>query len=357
MPVTTVDITNTQTLKQGFEMLPQAQSYLRDLFFPTNTATDIFNTEDVLVDYRDGDAKVAPYVLKGGKGSQRAAFKTERFTPPRIAPKRTLTIDDLKKRGFGEAISSTMTPAEREAALALRDLTDLDKQTTRTEELMCATLLLNSKITMTHYATGEADTATEEVTLKFFEGESNPNAYTTAAKWNTEGADILGDLYTMAQALVQKGRPVTHAILGADASMAVLKDETIRKLLDTNNYRMGAVEAKQLPSGVISLGKISVHGIQLELVNVCGTYEADDGTITPYIPANACIVTAAGVGRTLYGCVTQMEPADKQFHSYAGRRVPKYVPDVENDTRTLTLTSCPLPAPNYMGGWISAIVA
>ena len=353
---TTVDITRTHTLKQGFEMLPGAASFLRDRYFPTNTATDVFNTEDVLVDYKDGTKTLAPFVLKGGKGNDRVWHTTDRFTPARIAPKRTLTVDDLKKRGFGEALSSGLAPAEREAALALRDLQDLDKQITRREELICAELLMNNAVTMKHYANGDSATADQDITLKFYDGDTNPNQYTPAINWGESGAKIVDDLYAMSQMLIQKGRTASDVILGSDAAAALLGDAEIRELLDIRNFNVGALAPEALPNGVIFLGRLSAWGVALNIFNYCETYVDDAGKTQFYIPANAAIVTAENVGRTLYGCVTQVEQIDKQFHSYEGRRVPKYVSDVDADERTLTLTACPLPAPNYKDGWISATV-
>ena len=352
---TTVDITYTQTLKQGFEMLPQATSFLRDRYFPTNEATDIFTTEDVLIDYRDGDKKLAPFVKKGGKNGARVAFATDRFTPARIAPQRTLTVDELKKRGFGEAISSGLTPAQREAAHTLRDLQDMDAGITRSEEMICSKLLCESKVTLKHFVDGTSST-TEDVVIQFFDGETNPNTYTPATLWNKDGADIQGDLFAMAQQLIQNGRSAADLVLGSDAAAAVLSDEKIIKILDTNNYKVGALAPETLPAGVIHLGRLSIRGVSLDLFSYPATYTDDDGTVKPFIPADTAILTAPAVGRTLYGCVTQIEQIDKQFHSYPGRRVPKYLSNAETDSRTITLTACPLPAPNYKKGWVAAKV-
>ena len=43
----------------------------------------------------------------------------KRFTPSYIAPKRPLTIDDLKKRGFGEALYTKLTPQQRQGVIML----------------------------------------------------------------------------------------------------------------------------------------------------------------------------------------------------------------------------------------------
>ena len=71
-----LDLTKTYTLLATYEALPPVPSFLKDRYFPTNAMTDVFNTDDVLVDYKDGNKKAAPYVLPttGGKVIARDAF-------------------------------------------------------------------------------------------------------------------------------------------------------------------------------------------------------------------------------------------------------------------------------------------
>lgn len=122
-----LDLTRTQTLLAAYEATPPVTSFLKDRYFPTNNMTDIFNTDDVLVDFKDNGRKVAPFVLPtvGGVPTGRAAYTTDRFTPPLIAPKRTLSVDELKKRGFGEAIFSGVAPADRKVLITFDIMPEL----------------------------------------------------------------------------------------------------------------------------------------------------------------------------------------------------------------------------------------
>lgn len=106
---------DTHTLLMAVQQLVPAATFLRDRYFPTNDASDIFSTEDVLVEYRDGVRKLAPFVAprKGGVTILRKGYTMERYTPPFVAPRRTLTLDELRKRGFGEALYSQLTPEQR----------------------------------------------------------------------------------------------------------------------------------------------------------------------------------------------------------------------------------------------------
>lgn len=350
MPVN-ISTEYTHTLLAGLNKVQRATSFLRDRYFPTNATTDIFNTEKVLIDYKDGNRKVAPFILAGGKEVTRDGFDTVEYNPPRIAPKMPCTIDDLKKRGFGEALESRLTPAERALKMNIEDLQDLDKRITRREELMCAEILLNNKIDMVHQ-NSETDTGTTTVTLKFYSGETNPQAYTTAAYWDAAGAKIIDDIFAMANELKQKGRNVADLILGNGAVQAFVTNDEVLKLLDTKNYMIGQVAPVELPSGAFQIGVIVAYGIRLNVFSYPETYTDDAGETKSFIPNGAVIVTAPGAGRTLYGCVTQLEP-DREYYSYPGRRVPKYLADEANDKRTLTLTAKPVPCPNCSFSWIT----
>ena len=67
-------------------------------------------------------------------------------------------------------------------------------------------------------------------------------------------------------------------------------------------------------------------------------------------------VGAPAAGRTVYGAITQVEQSDGEFHTYAGRRVPKYVSSAEGNSRTLTISSRPLMIPNNKNPFIVADV-
>lgn len=350
-----LDITKTHTLLAAYEAIPPVSSFLKDRYFPTNRMTDVFNTDDVLVDFKDNGKKAAPFVSPavGGVAILRDGFATDTFTPPLIAPQRTLSIDDLKKRGFGEAIFSGVAPADRKTLITLRDLQDLDKMTTRREEIMAAETMINDKCVMKHIT---AETGkTDDKVIQFHDGDTNPYQYTLAKGWDEDGAAILQDLQAMVKMLTEKGLPAEDLIIAADVADAIINNPTLQKLLDNNRMNLGGIAPLELPAGAAHIGTLNVFGKLINLIAYTETYEADDGTITPYIPDGTVILTAPAAGRGLYGSVTQLE-FDGEFYSYPGRRVPKYMPSFEKNTRTLTLSSCPVLIPKNKGAWISAKV-
>lgn len=351
-----LDITRTQTLLAAYEATPAVPSFLKDRYFPTNAMTDIFTSEDVLVDYKENGRKVAPFVLPsvGGVPTGRAAYTTDRFAPPLIAPKRTLTVDDLKKRGFGEAVFSGVSPAERKVLITLRDLKDLDEMTTRREEIMAAEIMINDKIVMKQYKDAEGS-LTEEKTMQFHDGGVNPYQYSPTTGWDAAGAKILADINNMITMLTEKGLPAEELIVAGDVADAIINDATIKDLLANRRMNLGDITPLELPAGAAHIGTINVYGKIIKIIAYTETYENDEGTIVPYIPNGTAILTAPGAGRGLYGAVTQLE-WDGEYYTYPGRRVPKYLPDPSSNVRTLTLSSCPLLIPKNKGAWISAKV-
>jgi len=349
-----LDLTKTHTLLAAYEAIPKVPAFLKDRYFPTNAMTDVFNTDDVLVDYRDGSKKAAPFVVPtvGGKIIDRSAFTTDRYTPPLIAPQRTLSIDDLKKRGFGEAIFNNVAPADREALITLRDLRELDEMTTRREEIMAAETLINSKCVMKQWDGSNYDT-TE--TIQFYSGGSNPYQYTPAKGWDTSEGVILQDLNQMVLMLTRKGLAAEELVVSGDVADAIINNTAIQKLLDNNRMNLGGIAPLELPEGAAHIGTLNVFGKMIKIISYVETYENDEGTVTPYIPDGTVILTAPGAGRGLYGAVTQLE-YDGAFYSYTGRRVPKYLPDPKTNVRTMTLSSCPILIPKNKGAWISAKV-
>jgi hypothetical protein len=105
--------------------------------------------------------------------------------------------------------------------------------------------------------------------------------------------------------------------------------------------------------GVVWLGHINFSGFDLDIYVVRETYTDQGGKSERLFPAKSAMVTAPGCGRMMYGQVTQMEP-DKQYHTYAGKRIPKTVADQDKDIRKLRLVSRPLAAPKALAPWIYA---
>jgi len=346
----------THTLLMAVERLTPANSFLRDRYFPTNVASDVFATDDVLVEYKDGSKKLAPFVAprKGGVTILRSGYTMERYTPPFVAPKRALSYDDLSKRGFGEALFSQLTPAQRQQTLILKDADELGEFITRREELMAAETLLTNGCIMKHIA--DDANVDDEMEIRFYTGEQNPAHFTPEIGWNDPDANIIGDLGVMIRLLTSKGLRATELVCSPDVADAIINNNGIKEMLNNRRYEIGNVEPEALAPGAAIVAKLNIGGRIISVISYDETYTDDDGNDKQYIPSGKCILTAPACGRTLYGAVTQVEQADGEFHTYAGKRVPKYLSSAEGNTRSLTISSRPLLIPNHKNPFIAGDV-
>ena len=345
-----LNYTDTATLLAAYKEQKAANKFLQSRYFPDGTT---FTTSQVLVEYKDGNQKLAPFVSPeiGGKVVRRDGFEANAYKPAFIAPKRALTIDSLTQKGFGEALYGELTPAERALQITADDLTDMDEMIVRRQEQMCAQVLQENALTMNHY--GDDNTLVATKKIEFFK-DVNDAVYTPVAKWNEADADIIGDVAAIAKLLTTRGLPATDVILGSVAADAFLNNEKILKLLDTRNINIGAIDPTEGFDEAVFLGQINCKGRKLNFIQYDATYEAEDGTIKPYINDNDIIVTAPACGVTNYGAITQIDFGNADYTTHAEKRVPLY--SIKDQVREVALRTAPLVQPKHKNAFIKATV-
>ena len=346
------DIFDTYYMAGMVQEIVPVQSFFRDRYFPTNAATDIFNSNKVLVEYRDRDRAMAPFVVRraGDIPVARGGYEIHEYEPPYIAPSRLLTLDDLQKRGYGEALYVGSTPAERARALQMQDLTELDARILRREEWMAAQTMINNGCTIVAYI--DDDTVGETYDIFYFDTSGgNPAKYTVSTKWDG-GGSFEGDVSAMVNDLLDRGLPAADLVIGTDVAAFLLDDETLLKKLDNRRADFGRLAPRVRYPGVTWLGNLNFDGTDLDIFSVRETVRDKSGTVRLF-PATAAMVTAPGCGHMMYGRIDQIED-DNEYHSFAMQRVPKFVVDKDKDTRKLRLGSRPLAAPHCKAPWMYA---
>ena len=150
-----LNYTDTAVLLAAYKEQKAPNTFLQNRYFPDGT---VFTTSQVLVEYKDGNQKLAPFVSPeiGGKAVRRDGYKATAYEPAFIAPKRTLTIDNLTQTGFGEALYGEVTPEDRAVKITADDLTEMDEMIVRRHEQMCAQVLQENALTMNHYGDDNA---------------------------------------------------------------------------------------------------------------------------------------------------------------------------------------------------------
>ncbi len=330
------------------KMMP-ARSFFRRTFFPDMTP---FVTEEVLLDYKKGKRKMAPFVAPrvGGITMDRQGFRTDKYTAPKIAPQRQITIDDIVIRGIGENVFSQRTPADRQTELLGRDLAEMDDMITRREEWMIRELLFNGQINVKGYIDYNNSKYVDQV-INY--GVTNKEILAGAALWDQGTSTKLADLKRWRlQVIRTSGRAPTMVILGQDAAEKFLSDaQVVDKLKQFNSKQLEIAPVVQ-DDALTYLGRI--HDLALDLYTYDEWYVDDDGTEKAMVPANQILLARPNTGELLYGAVTQMEAG--QFYTYEGPRIPKSWADDENEQRMIRLSSRPVPKPEDVDDWFVATV-
>ena len=157
MPQNPWSIKDTFELVGICELIKAPASYLVDTFFPKKMP--VSNSSYVAVEYRKSGRVLAPYVVKGGSGVNinRGSSRVNLYSAPMMAPKRTIGLQDIELRQFGEQpVFSTITPAERAALMQANDLVELLRTIQNRKAKMASDILQTGQTVIKGYA-DEAD--------------------------------------------------------------------------------------------------------------------------------------------------------------------------------------------------------
>jgi len=343
-----INIYNTQTMLAAIIKMKPVHTFLRSTFFP---GMNTFVTEEVMLDFKKGKRKMAPFVAPrvGGITMDRQGYRTDKYRAPKIAPQRAMTVDDLVIRGMGENVFSTRTPAARQAELLGTDLSEMDDMITRREEWMVRELLFSGKITMKGFTDHTNELYIEEtLDYKFTNKET-----LSTKKWGAADAEILKNLEDWRLEVIQKsGKAPTICIMGQSAKTAFMNDAEVKSKMDLRNMYLGQINPVIISDAVTYIGRLSELGLDIYTYNEW--FIDDEGTETPLVPVDHILLGRPNMGELLYGAITQLEK--ETFFTYEGSRIPKAWSEEKNDIRMVRLSSRPVPKPEDVDDWFVADV-
>lgn len=355
-----VNILDTYYMAGLWEGLSPVPTFFRDRYFPTG-AGDIYAADKVLVEYKDGDNDMAPFMVMGADpiNVKREGYEIHDYSPTYVSQSRDLTADQLKQRGFGEAILSKSTEEERAAKLVSEDLALLERRFSRTEEYLCSQVMINNGFTIQEHL-DETHTRTAE--LKYYDPLKGNDGVYTITQWGagTTFADVCADIEAMCDALSERGLPAVDLVIGRKVRDFLLSMSDFRELV---NKQSGIIVAeggiRQTLSqyqGVTFLGTINFNGYDLNVIVSNEQYSAVSGgsvVRTNYFPATSMMVTAPNAGHLMYAHIVHMDEAG-EIDTITGKRVPDLFVDRKKKKREIILESRPLAAPQNYSPWIYA---
>lgn len=344
-----LNIYRTQTMLRAIEKMMPVHTFFVSTFFPT-PETSV--TEDVLLDYKKGKRKMAPFVAPrvGGITMDRQGYRTDKYTAPKIAPQRPITVDDLVIRGMGENLFSQRTPAQRQAELLGKDIAEFDTMIVRRLEWMIRELMFTGTITMKGFIDKTDSNYVEQVLNYQF---TNKETLAGAAKWDQGTSTKYADLKRWRKEVIKKsGRAPTMVVFGETAGDLFMKDEEILKKVDLKNALLAQINPIVKDDALTYIGRLPELGLDLYTYNEW--FLDDAGVEQPMVPDDHVLMARPNIGQVLYGAITQME--NGQFVTYEGNRIPKSWADEGNDVRWIRLSSRPVPKPEDVDDWYVADV-
>lgn len=365
MPSLNVNILDTYYMAGLWEGLSPVTTFFRDRYFPT-LPTDIYAADKVLVEYRDGDNGMAPFMVPDADpiNVKRKGYEIHDYSPLCVKQSRNLTADQLKQRGFGEAILSGSTEEERAAKLVSEDLALLERRFTRTEELLCATVMINNGFSVVENVGADKDgnpIPGPTAQIQYYDaGVGNDGAY-SITQWDatTKFADVAKDIEAMCEGLSRRGLPAQDLIIGRKVRDFLLTMTDFRELVNKQSGIYVADQIRQTLSqypGVSFLGTINFNGYELNVIVSNEQYQTVSGgnvVWVNYFPATSMMVTAPNAGHLMYAHIVHMDE-DGNIETITGKRVPDLFVDRRRKTREIILESRPLAAPQNYSPWVYA---
>ena len=339
------EIRETFDLIRTVESFKMPASYLLDKFFPQKelTTADYFPIETL----KEG-RKLAPYVSQGAKALNvaRAGSQVRVYKPAMIGARRTISIDDISIRQFGEQpVFSTKTPAERAADMQARDLKDLLNMLQNRRAAMAAELMVTGKIVIKAFA--DDGRVAEPIVIDYDKGKPIPK------DWRQANATIFEDLMDASNEIQEAvGEIPTLMICGKSVEKYLRDNDEMGKwLLSANVNAINFInyQPRYDAPQVRRLGYL--NALNLEMYSYLETYIDDDGTVKPFLPEDTVIIGVPGKGRQVFGSVSYLPQGATDFTTALAENVPVYTANSDNQQTSLSIYSRFLPIPTDIDDW------
>lgn len=286
-----MDIYNTAFLNRVVDDLAPVPTVFLDLFFPEVLTHD---TEEVYFDKVSDKPRLTPFVhpLHEGKVVDSVGYSTKSVKPAYVKDLRVHNPLKALKRRAGEALTGSLTPAQRQQANIVADLADQNRMFTRRLEVMAIEAVRDGKATVI----GEGFNAV----IDFGRDNSLTETLTNNDRWSIVDAnapDIPAQLEAWSQQIADFDGSVDAVIMDVKAWNLLRKAPSVKGLLE---IRRGDTSTLVLsPETAVKAGvqyKGDLGNFQIWVYT--GSYiDPADGQTKKYMPDNTVVLA----GRRLEG--------------------------------------------------------
>ncbi|MBR4153384.1 MAG: major capsid protein [Selenomonadaceae bacterium] len=344
-------INDTYELIKLVETIKQPARFLLDTFFTDKNQSV---RDNFAIEYRKAGRVLAPFILEGinAKEVARVPHSSRLYSAPMIAARRTLTLNDLTERMFGEQpIFSSLTPEDRAAKLQAQDIVELLRMITNRQNAMAAELLQTGKVTVI----GQLADGTEKTDKIDFNWDG---ALAVGTAWSDSTASIYDDLLHCSERIQEEtGVIPTIAICGKNVEKYLIKNKEIKDWLmipNRANLTMMDLSPHFTSPQVRFIGRIPA--LNLELVSYNETYTGADGKSYPFVREDTVIIGSPKIGVSQFGRVDFLDMTG-DWQSAAANYVPLVLWNTEAQRSSITVFSRFIPIPYDVASWMTLEVS
>jgi hypothetical protein len=296
-----MDLYNTAFLNRVVDEISPAPSVFLDLFFPEVLTHD---TEEVYFDKVTDKPRLTPFVhpLHEGKVVDGPGYITKSVKPAYLKDLRVHNPQKALKRRAGEALTGSLTPAQRQQANVVADLADQSRMFTRRMEVMAIEAVRDGKATII----GEGFNAV----IDFGRDASLTETLAGADKWNASvDVDIPQQLEDWSQEVADFDGSVEAVIMDVKSWNLMRNNSKVQKLLDT---RRGVADTSLIiePAMAVKAG-VQYKGMlgNFPIWVYTGSYiDPADGQTKKYMPDNTVVLAGRRVeGVRHFGAIMDVD--------------------------------------------------
>lgn len=286
-----MDLYSTAFLNRVVDELAPVPTVFLDLFFQEVLTHD---TEEVYFDKVTDKPRLTPFVhpLHEGKVVDSIGYSTKSVKPAYVKDLRVHNPLKALKRRAGEALTGTLTPAQRQQANIVADLADQNRMMTRRLEVMAIEAVRDGKATIV----GEGFNAV----IDFGRDASLTETLANNDRWSIVDAnapDIPAQLEGWSQQIADFDGSVEAVIMDVKAWNLLRKAPSVKGLLD---IRRGDTSSLVLSPEIAVKAGVQYKGDigNFQIWVYTGSYiDPADGQTKKYMPDNTVVLA----GRRLEG--------------------------------------------------------
>lgn len=330
---------NYVTMTRAINRMIAPSQVLMNLFFPTSTYKTV-ETDTVSFDVKLGKRRIAPLCtpFDEAKKVRRDGYQTRTYKLPFISVKDFISTYELST----EKLAGTNVILPEGVSLA-----DIKKQKIADIQLNLKNQVINRvELMIAQMLYGGMDVTGENVNYRIDLGM--PNAHkptrTSTAKWDGSAAKITKDIRDWKRLINRaSGLTANIGLLGYEAADAFVASEEVKKNLDANNFRSGALSIE----GLDYLGRYA----GIDWYERSEQYTNDQNEDVEYINPKSAILHATSAEKTMFWGPVFDEEATSLMPFFSKEKIQD-----DPSGRTIFVKSSPLPVFNDIGALVTATV-